>query len=37
MVTPIYIRMDFEEPLLLAEGVYRQLQIVMYHPDVLHG
>ena len=37
MVTPIYIKMDSEEPLLLAEGVCRQLQIVTYHPDVLLG
>ena len=37
MVTPIYIKMDSEEPLLLAEGVCRQLQIVTFHPDVLQG
>ena len=37
MVLPIYIKMDSEEPLLLAEGVCRQLQIVTYHPDVLQG
>ena len=37
MVTPIYFKMDSEEPLLLAEGVCRQLQIVTYHPDVLLG
>ena len=35
MVTPVYIKMDSEEPLLLAEGVCRQLQIVKYHPEVL--
>ena len=37
MVTPVYIKMDSEEPLLLAEGVCRQLQIVTYHPAVLKG
>ena len=37
VVTPIYINMDSEEPLLLAEEVCRQLQIVTYHPDVLQG
>ena len=36
MVTPVYIKMDSEEPLLLA-GVCRQLQIVTYHPEVLKG
>ena len=35
LVTSIYIKMDSEEPLLLAEGVCRQLQIATYHPDVL--
>ena len=29
--------MDSEEPLLLAEGVCRQMQIVIYHPEVLKG
>ena len=37
MVTPVYIKMDSEEPLLLAEGVCRQLQILTYHPAVLKG
>ena len=35
MNTPVYIKMDSPEPLLLAEGVCRQLKIITYHPDVL--
>ena len=34
MSTPIYIKMDAEEQLLLSEGVCRQLGIVSYHPQV---
>ena len=34
MKTPLYIKFDAPEPLLLAEGVCRQLQIISYHPDV---
>ena len=34
MCTPIYIKMDAHEQLLLSEGVCRQLGIVTYHPDV---
>ena len=37
MVTPVYIKMDSEEPLLLSERVCRQLQIVTYHLEVLQG
>ena len=37
MVTPVYIKMDSDEPLLLAKEVCRQLQIVTYHPAVLKG
>ena len=34
MRTPVYIKMDAHDPLLLSEGVCRQLGIVMYHPEV---
>ena len=34
MMTDIYVKMDASEPLLLSEGVCRQLGIVTYHPDV---
>ena len=34
MVTPVYIKMDAHDQLLLSEGVCRQLDIVRYHPDV---
>ena len=34
LTTPVYIKMDTEEPLLLSEGVCRQLGIIQYHPDV---
>lgn len=34
MCTPVYIKMDAREQLLLSEGVCRQLNIVKYHPDV---
>ena len=30
--TPVYIKMDAREPLLLSEGVCRQLGIIAYHP-----
>ena len=33
--TPVYVKMDSPEPLLLAEGVCRQLEIISYHPDVI--
>ena len=33
--TLIYIKMDATTPLLLSEGVCRQLGIIAYHPDVL--
>lgn len=32
--TPVYVKMDASEPLLLSAGVCRQLGIVSYHPDV---
>ena len=34
MTTPIYIKMDAGEQLLLLEGVCRQLGIIQYHPEV---
>ena len=32
--TPVYIKMDAPEQLLLSEGVCRQVGILTYHPDV---
>ena len=34
MSTPVYVKMDAEDQLLLSEGVCRQLGIVSYHPNV---
>ena len=34
MRTPIYVKMDAHDPLLLSEGVCRQLGIISYHPGV---
>ena len=34
MVTPVYVKLDAPDPLLLSEGVCRQLEIVRYHQDV---
>ena len=34
MRTPVYIKMDAHDSLLLSEGVCCQLGIVMYHPEV---
>ena len=34
MKTPIYVKMDAPEELLLSEGVCRQLSIINYHPEV---
>ena len=34
MTTPLYIKVDPEEHLLLSEGVCQQLGIIRYHPDV---
>jgi hypothetical protein len=34
MNTPIYVKMDVHEQLLLSEGVYRQLGNTSYHPEV---
>ena len=34
MITPVYIKMDAHDQLLLSEGVCRQLGILQYHPSV---
>ena len=34
MNTPVYIKMDAKEQLLLSEGVCHQLGMITYHPDV---
>jgi len=34
MCTPVYVKMDSPDPLLLSEGVCRQLGIVTYNPKV---
>ncbi len=34
MNTPVYVKMDAPEPLLLSEGICRQLGIVSYHPSL---
>ena len=34
MRTPVYVKFDAAEPLLLPEGVCWQLGIITYHPDV---
>ena len=34
MQTPVYIKMNAHDQLLLSEGVCRQLGIISYHPDV---
>ena len=34
MNTPVYVKMDAPESLLLSEGVCQQLSIVTYHPDI---
>ena len=34
MCTPVYLKMNTHDPLLLSEGVCRQLGILKYHPDV---
>ena len=33
--TPVYVKLDTSEPLLLSEGVCRQLSIINYHPRVV--
>ena len=33
--TPVYIKMDSSDQLLLSEGVCRQLGVVSYHPSVI--
>ena len=34
MRTPVYVKMDARDPLLLSEGVCHQLGIIRYHPSV---
>ncbi len=34
LTTTVYVKMDTVEPLLLSEGVCRQLGIIQYHPQV---
>ena len=34
MKTPVYVKIDTSEELLLSEGVCRQLSIIIYHPEV---
>ena len=34
MKTPVYVKMDAHEPLLLSEGICRQMGIITYHPEV---
>ena len=34
MTTPVYIKMDAHDQLLLSEGVCRQLGIIQFHPSV---
>ena len=34
VTTPVYIKMDAHDQLLLSEGVCRQLGILRYHPSV---
>ena len=34
MWTPVYVKLDATEELLLSEGVCRQLRILSYHPTV---
>ena len=35
--TPVYLKMDAKEQLLILEGVCRQLGIVKYHKEVVPG
>ena len=34
MCTPVYVKMDAKDQLLLSEGVCSQLHIITYHPAV---
>ena len=36
MTTPVYIKMDAHDQVLLSEGVCQQRGIVHYHPSVEH-
>ena len=33
MTTPVHIKMNAHDQLLLSEGVCRQVGIIQYHPD----
>ena len=35
LTTPVYIKMDAEDQLLLSERLCRQLGIITYHPNVV--
>ena len=35
MYTPVYVKLDAHDPLLLSEDVCRQLGIITYHLDVV--
>lgn len=37
MKTPMYVKIDAPEPLLLSEGVCRQLGLISYHPSLTKG
>ena len=37
MKTPVYVKMDEYDQLLLSEGVCQHLGIISYHPDNLYG
>ena len=37
MNTPVYLKLDAYEPLLLSEGVCQQLGMIVYHPKVQVG
>ena len=34
ITTPVYLKMEAHDPLLLSEGVCRQLGIISYHTEV---
>ena len=34
MCTPVYVKMDAQDPMLLSEGVCRQLGIIAYHTSI---
>ena len=34
ITTPVYVKMDAEDPLLLSKGLCRQVGVVIYHSNV---